>query len=880
MTLSRAAVKFAIVGACAVTFFSAHVVVAAEQCCVYSVDKAQNPPAWLGSGGLGDSTYFLKTAPADGTCSAPKDTPQVALYANYYAEDLVDGKCANTTEAKYFKQDLANIQCCLLTDEAGKALACEDKEKTDTTNNCFALLQKTGKLTSSKLQIFKGTEPCSKIDKCVALKTPPTGAAATAAAANAIPKSDPLASNGANGRPVWTKDECEGIKNQKTSEAAYLWIPPKSDPSAQKGDFCFVRQLPTTLQVNIGQISVLNGLPQYINVVYKYAIGFSVIVMIVVIMFSGIQWMMSGVASSINDSRERIKNASLGLLLLFGANTILYTINPQLLNLKLPPMHAVRPDAFDVVKKGDEGVRCDPGDETACQAMGATFKCKPTGYYVGNKCEKQANALMGVVLGGAAIAVAGPFILGAGTATIAEQGAGQILKKVATNVAEEVATNAVTGSGTSGSDAASSAASSVGGVPGKVIVQGVALAVGMAEAYDIYDALTPTQGPANGYCKQILPEKPDFSVCQWDGECQSGACLITSSGACGAGKYGVCVSGKMSQICIIPKSYSFGLIDAFSNQDAVAKYGCKGTKCVDNGRGASKGGIGMCSDGSQIGYACDSNTPCKNLLNPLECIKGFCREKGYFNSQGVLLDTDFISHPRCMVATDCSDTNIGGLASFQKTIIAGCLKYPSKELGLPGRFLLPQLNAAIDERYYRELSTYGFCTTDRSYFLEYGDKTDASSNVSKVWSNRCFVNMYPSGGFVAQTKEVYDYLKSQSVFLPAWFDKGFSVGKVGCQKGSACRIKYSDFATDGVQSDKFVSVKGSCSYESLAGIVNSPYANVSVPEPKEGIALISNDPIQTKLKMIYVTSEDEKYNSIKMPNLIDLQYTFAGAPGS
>lgn len=874
--------------------FNASDVQAADQCCIYTINSTA--PSWLVD--LGGSSTFIKSADASGNCTDISATVPISLFTQYYDKSTVAKKCSDTTTGKNLKQDLASIQCCILKDVNGKALACADKSKTDTTNNCFSLFQQAGKLTSVAQQLYKSSDTCDKIDPCVALKG---GAAAPTTPSGAPKSNDPLAGNGANGKKVWSKEECESVKQKKSSEPAFIWIPPKSDPSATSGDFCYIRQQSTNLQVSIGSSSVIKGLPEYINVVYKYAIGIGVIAMIITIMFSGIQWMMSGIASTINDAKARIQNGALGLLLLLGANTILYTINPQLLNLHLPPMHAVRPESFDVAAAPkDEGTRCDPGVEDSCSALGPTYKCKPTGYYVGNKCLKQANGFMAVALGGAAIAAAGPFALAAAETALLEQGAGQIVKKVAIDAAEDQLLNAATGGTVNGKqaaqEAAQNAAGELGGTKGKLLMQAVAVAGGLAIAADLYADAKEASEPANGYCVQPKHDLPDFSVCQFDDDCQSSKCLLTSSAACGAGKFGVCVSGKLRQSCVIPSggwkkstvNAALSLVTSaqLPESEAAKKYGCNEGKCVNNGRGASLDGVGVCSDGSDIGMACDDNVPCKQVnykgtSYPLACIKGFCRDasmfSGSFGTTGLWYDFDGVaSHPRCLMPTDCNDASINKFSSLQGTIMTGCLKGPSPSMNLPGRLLISQLNQPIGKGFYQELSTYGRCVTDKPYWNVHKDKTDGSSPVIQKLSFACFVNIYPTDGFDESTnnKKVADYLTSKNIGLVGPYAKGFVMQKVGC---GCAKASYKGYGNDNCGS-----TQGACTIDlGAASGEQAKYTNnsfISVQgtcDDAKGTAKLDIFTVGGK-EMLYVSDEDVWHNGIRFPNIIDVQYTFAG----
>ncbi|MBF8280720.1 MAG: VanY protein [Candidatus Magasanikbacteria bacterium] len=74
---------------------------------------------------------------------------------------------------------------------------------------------------------------------------------------------------------------------------------------------------------------------QYVSGFIKYGLGFAGLLAALMIIISGLQWATAaGGSEAINSAKKRIANAVLGLLLLFGFYTVLYVINPDLVNFK------------------------------------------------------------------------------------------------------------------------------------------------------------------------------------------------------------------------------------------------------------------------------------------------------------------------------------------------------------------------------------------------------------------------------------------------------------------------------------------------------------------------------------------------------------------
>jgi len=863
-------------------------------CCVYTLVPASKPPAWLSA--LGDASAVFVDGSVKTACKKPSEIvvlsqKKIDQYYDYNGGDAIPGDCSKTADYAAFVKAAVKTECCQVNNGTDVLRGCVDINKANVAKSEVAasciLAAHSKFMPDDKILAFN--QACSAVTACQDLQKKfddqkALNKVADAQAAEIIKR---MEDGMAGKKKSWTKDECGSVLRRDASGPAYIWMPPPSAPNAVTGNYCYVRTVPTNLQVNVGSTSVIAGMAEYINVAYKYGLGIGVIVMIVVIVFSGIQWMLSGIASSINDSKERIKNAALGLLLLFAANTILYTINPQLLTMKLPMMQAIRPETFTVENSiVDGGTRCDPAEEDSCSKMGKNFKCKPTSDYAAAKCATQmkvfiAAGVIGGIAGGAYMI--GPLLSGgAGAWTAVQAPAGNA---VASTVTKEVVESvpdvaADIADGVANNKSAAETAMNVGvdlipaGDKATKIIGAVTIGLGLAIAANAYADSEEAKNPALGYCVPFKSDKPDGAVCNVDGECINQKCLITSTAACGAGEFGVCTNGELRQACALPKLLSS--ISGLGDAAYANKFGCKAghSACVDNGRGATSKGVGICSDGSGVGMTCSSNVPCKSSGNlNLECIQGLCREKGFYSASGktVMLKPG----ATCVVGSDCSDVNSQAQAILQNTPITGCLKFPSASKDLPGRFLVSQMNGKVDLRYFRELDSYGVCQSDRSYFIERADLVNASSQIKAVVPQTCFVNIYPRSSLTESEQKVADYLTANSVSLGPAYSKGFVMRYVGCQTGTACRIRAADFAKDSVKGKDFVSVKGACSF---IGITDSPslssaFASIKMPIPN-GIALL-NDPMWGT-DSIFVGAEDTVMNKISTPNLVDLGNTFAG----
>lgn len=129
-----------------------------------------------------------------------------------------------------------------------------------------------------------------------------------------------------------------------------------------------------------------NWIGQYVQAWFNYLVGAIGIIAVVMVMWGGIKWIASGGNSSqIEEAKGKIKNAVVGIVLLLGAYTIFKTVNPQLLNLSLPPIEQFA-ETEEICCKNDKGTvegkddtyrvtydKCEEGEEqlqiTSCDKI-------------------------------------------------------------------------------------------------------------------------------------------------------------------------------------------------------------------------------------------------------------------------------------------------------------------------------------------------------------------------------------------------------------------------------------------------------------------------------------------------------------------------------
>lgn len=125
---------------------------------------------------------------------------------------------------------------------------------------------------------------------------------------------------------------------------------------------------------------VFTGLTDYVNLAYNWLVGAVGILVVLSLMYGGVLWLTSGGSgSNISKAQDIIRNALIGLGLVLGSYFILFTINPELVEL--------RPVRLAKLKKVDlsvrvEGVR-DEGNASGGGSSQNGSAVSPNGSIVG-----------------------------------------------------------------------------------------------------------------------------------------------------------------------------------------------------------------------------------------------------------------------------------------------------------------------------------------------------------------------------------------------------------------------------------------------------------------------------------------------------------------
>lgn len=148
---------------------------------------------------------------------------------------------------------------------------------------------------------------------------------------------------------------------------AILAVVASSAPSAYAGDVKLLSPLP-----GVSESTSLGG---YIGTVFNLLVGVATGLAVIMIIIGGITYMVTGSVSQKIAGKEMIYSAVFGLLLALAAWLILYTINPNIINLNIvDSINKLKQGVSEVsAGAGNGGPGPDPGSEEAVRtALGTS----------------------------------------------------------------------------------------------------------------------------------------------------------------------------------------------------------------------------------------------------------------------------------------------------------------------------------------------------------------------------------------------------------------------------------------------------------------------------------------------------------------------------
>ena len=128
-------------------------------------------------------------------------------------------------------------------------------------------------------------------------------------------------------------EEAQKGESQKISSEAQAKVDKQTEsdpcPTTKLDGYCVDLREPINGQKSVRAKDGVSLLSSYIGTIYKYAASIIGILCVLIIVISGVQISLGGAnAEMVNQAKERIMQALLSLILLFGTGLLLKTINP------------------------------------------------------------------------------------------------------------------------------------------------------------------------------------------------------------------------------------------------------------------------------------------------------------------------------------------------------------------------------------------------------------------------------------------------------------------------------------------------------------------------------------------------------------------------
>ena len=153
--------------------------------------------------------------------------------------------------------------------------------------------------------------------------------------------------NPENSSTCWTEYGCENtFREVNGEEVPYSWAGQSSKCVSGEGE-CYAPTEPVSLNVAIGTLEEVSTLPDYINAGYNYLLPVAALLAVVVMMIGGLQWMLArGDAGRIQKAKDRLRNATTGLVLLMLAVVMAQFVDPRLVELRYLSPPAIKTVVF------------------------------------------------------------------------------------------------------------------------------------------------------------------------------------------------------------------------------------------------------------------------------------------------------------------------------------------------------------------------------------------------------------------------------------------------------------------------------------------------------------------------------------------------------
>jgi len=138
------------------------------------------------------------------------------------------------------------------------------------------------------------------------------------------------------------------------------------------------------LQIKILGQEKVTDIAAYIALIYKYTVGAAAVLAVVMILWGGIVYLTAGgLPDKINQAKEYISNALIGLVLLYTSYLLLQTLNPDLVKLRMPRVYMLRPLTLGAIFCEDMAPEEALGEYSGGFALAEKDKPIPTKFDLG-----------------------------------------------------------------------------------------------------------------------------------------------------------------------------------------------------------------------------------------------------------------------------------------------------------------------------------------------------------------------------------------------------------------------------------------------------------------------------------------------------------------
>jgi len=104
----------------------------------------------------------------------------------------------------------------------------------------------------------------------------------------------------------------------------------------------------TTIPKTVSGTIEIPFLGQYISAIYNYLLGISVVAAAIMIVYGGLLYIIGSSVTSISSGKEKIADATIGLILMFSTFTILHFLNPAITQLRALQIPIIKTQIIEV----------------------------------------------------------------------------------------------------------------------------------------------------------------------------------------------------------------------------------------------------------------------------------------------------------------------------------------------------------------------------------------------------------------------------------------------------------------------------------------------------------------------------------------------------